>query len=201
MKRLCVATQDPQLLLLCERLEQGSAYRIFSHANALIEEQRGRPGSIVAFVDLVWPEGHNGFHTARELKCRGDGSESFLLNRHTDARLLAWCDRLQARLLDPELASFLPAFVRAAVAAGVTVPESWRAYDAKQQGHADNSSIVASAERQLESILGPMGPLLLENALAASGGDLAVALASLTQYGTTPSERRQMENLSMQLAA
>ena len=59
---------------------------------------------------------------------------------------------------------------------------------------------VALAETELEKILGPMGSLLLQDALVAANGNLSEAIKRVAQFGTTTSEQNQINELSIQFS-
>lgn len=59
---------------------------------------------------------------------------------------------------------------------------------------------VSFAETELEKILGPMGPLLLQDALVAANGNLKEAIKKVAQFGTTTSEQKQVNELSLQFS-
>ena len=56
------------------------------------------------------------------------------------------------------------------------------------------------AEVELERILGPMGPILLRDAMNDTNDNLELALKKVAAFGTTAAERTLVENLSIQFS-
>jgi len=196
---LLLATQDKNLSSLCRPLHSASHFHSFSDINDLSSHIAQLQHGAAVFVDVEWPNNQNGYNVARELKKRQDDSVVFLIADRIDEVKLHWCAKVNAEMVEHTNESFLGKFVPIVHSLNLPIPDGWKIYLEAQASH---SSVppTTQAEVELERILGPMGPILLQEAMAATNGNLALALKKVATYGTTAAERTQIASLSEQFA-
>ncbi|MES2354700.1 MAG: hypothetical protein V4568_09935 [Pseudomonadota bacterium] len=199
LRDLLLATQDKNLRSLCRPLHSTSHFHSFSDINDLSSHIANLEEGSAVFVDVEWPNNQNGYNVAREIKKRQDDSVVFLIADRIDEVKLHWCAKVNAQMVEHTDVSFLGKFAPIAHSLNIPLPDEWKIY---LGGQASRPSVppTTQAEIELERILGPMGPLLLQEAMAATNGNLALALKKVAAYGTTAAERTQITNLSEQFS-
>jgi hypothetical protein len=201
LRHILVATQDTNLRALCRPLDSSTNFHLFTDVNDLLTRIAELREDLAVFVDVEWTSRQNGYHVAREVKKRHDGSKVFLLTDWIDDVTIHWGAKVNAELVERKESAFLSKLVPLVGALGLPISDGWRTYLASQaQPPTAAASPVTQAETELERILGPMGPLLLREAMTETNGNLSLALKKVAEFGTTSAERTQVANLSAQFA-
>jgi hypothetical protein len=197
LKDILVATQDMHLHEMCRPLYSASNFHLFSTIDDALSKIAELQDGIVVFVDVEWPNEQNGYNVARELKKRRDDSKVFLLTDYVDDVALPWASKVKAEMIERTESAFLSRLGPLANTLGLSLTGSWPAHIITPK--TPSPSPVIKIEAELEHILGPMAPLLLEDALAATNGNLKLALLKVAEFGTTTTERNQITGLISQL--
>lgn len=202
IKNILVGTQDQHLYSLCKPLQSNPSFFLFTDVQSLSEKLSELQGDLAVFVDVEWPNDQNGYNVARELKKRRDGSKALLITDRIDEVKLHWCAKVNAEMVERTESIFLSKLVPTLSSLGIPIADNWQHYRAAaaNQAQATTKSPLILAEVELERILGPMGPLLLRDAMNDTNDNLELALKKVATFGTTAAERTQVEKLSVQFS-
>ncbi|HVK53898.1 MAG TPA: hypothetical protein VM532_02605 [Burkholderiales bacterium] len=200
LRNILVGTQDENLLTLCQSLQGQSSFHLFTGIHDLSSKISEEEDAVAVFVDVEWPNSQNGYNIARDLKKRQDGSKIILLTDRIDEVKLHWCAKVNAELIERTESTFLSKLAPLANSLGIVLPDNMRTTLGlgAMKTSANPVLPIGKAEVELERILGPMGPLLLQEAMTTTRGDLSLAIKKVAEFGTTAAERAQIENLSAQ---
>jgi|GEM_PF-3249680 len=200
-KHILIGTQDQYIYSLCQPLQAHSSIHLLREIQSLSEKISQLQGDLVVFVDVEWPNDQNGYNVARELKKRKDGSKALLITDRIDDVKLHWCAKVNAEMVERIESSFLTRLVPFLSALGIPIADDWQRYrPTATPTQTTTKSPLILAEVELERILGPMGPILLRDAMNDTNDNLELALKKVAAFGTTAAERTLVENLSIQFS-